>query len=470
MKSSNKSSERAYNIQNAPVLKTLINLSLPMTIAFLTYTLYQLVDMLYVARLGKEYIAAMTLTFIPNHFLYAVFIGPSIGVSSLTARYIGEKNYATAADTSNNSITIAFFLSVFFTILGLLYGKNILALLGGKGRVLSLAWDYFRIQIFFLSAVGIRIIYAGTLRGEGDTKTVMYSLGVSALINIVLDPLFIYGFWFIPRMEIIGASIATAISNLFSFVYIIFHVFKSKNIVKITLKKIHLNFKLILNIYKVGLPVMMQQLAMVLAISFISKLVASYGDYALASMGIGMRLFSLAEIPILGVSAGILTMVGQNYGAKKFDRVKKIIISGIFLNILIGTFIGIILMIFPGTIVSMFNNDENLVSFTKNFIYIMAPVFWGMAIGISVSHFFQGLGKAFTVLFLTALRVGLLSTPGAYILSAYLGLSGVWLGMASGTILTVFISLTLAVYYFKKKVFQESLRNETVLNSKTTGY
>ena len=464
-----KSSMRAYNIQNAPVLKTLINLSLPMTVAFLTNTLYQLVDMFYVAQLGKEYIAAMTLIFIPNHFLYAVFIGPSIGVSSLTARYIGEKNYGMAIDISNNSITIGIFLSAFFTASGLLFGKHLLALLGGKGDVLNLAWSYFRIQIIFLSAVGLRIIYAGALRGEGDTKTVMYNLGISALINVALDPIFIYGLWFVPPMGIVGASISTTIANMFSFIYILIHVFKSNNIIKITLKKIHLNLKLMINIYKIGFPVMVQQFAMVLSISFITSLVASFGNYALAGMGIGLRLMSVAQIPILGVCAGLLTMVGQNFGAKKFNRVKKTIIYGSLVNICIGCVVGGILIIFPKALVSFFNKDKALISAAKVFLYIQAPTLLFSAIGIAISHFFQGIGQASTALFLTTLRVGFLSTPGAYILSYYFNLSGVWYGMALGAVISVAISIILAIYYFKKKVYKETNSPNTCLCTETAG-
>ncbi len=448
----NKNEIRIKQILNGPIYKTLLKISLPLMTAFFANMMYQVVDMIFVAQLGKEYIAAMTLNLVPMHFAFAIFIGPSIGIASLIARNIGAENIGKANETAGHGITIWIFLTLFITFFALFWGKPLLRFLGGQGEALNLAWEYLKIQAIFVFFSSMRIIFAGVLRGEGDSAKVMHILLFSAVSNIILDPIFIFGFGPVPKMGIRGASIATVIANGLAALLVLITLKKNKNLVKIDFSKIYFKLKYFLEIYRVGFSVTLQHFSMVVAMGFITGLVSTYGDTAIAAFGIGARLEMFVIIPMLGMGAGLLTVSGQNYGAKNFSRVKKFTYACIKLNALTGFIIGLLLFIFAIPIVKLFNNSPDLIAKAKIFIRIYAVLYWIVGIGVSISHLFQGLGKGTISLILTVTRVGLIGVPLAYILSSCIGLTGIWYGLGASGIISALFGLGFLFYHFKYKI------------------
>lgn len=450
-----KSIQRQQLILNGSIWKTLMVLSAPLTFAFFLDALFQLVDLLYVSQLGSEHIAAMSLNMITGHFLYAMAIGPAIGLSSYVARKIGSNEISSATEAANNGITLALIISVLLTVTGLVFGKQILAILGGRGYVLELAWKYLFIRLVSTAFITMRIIVAGILRGEGDMKTAMYVLLVATVTNIILDPILIFGFWFIPPFGIQGAAMATAAADILGTVWLFNHLLQKKNIIKPDLKRIHLKLRVVFAIYRVGLPVALQNLAMVISFGFIARLVSSYSHYALAAAGIGTRLEMLAIVPIIAVSTSILTVVGQNYGAKNYHRVKLTAYAGSTINAFIGLIIGSSFFFFPEFFIRLFNGNDEILKVGVTFLKIFGFVYILSGVGISLAHVFHGLGKGFISLTLTLTRVGLVGVPSAYFLSGYWGLNGIWLGMASGSFFAVLLAFILTTYFFTKKINAE---------------
>ncbi len=446
--------KRVNHILSGPIVKTLIRVSLPLTTAFFANMLYQIVDLIFVARLGKEYIAAMTLNLVPMQFAFAVLIGPSVGLASLIARNIGAKNLHEAENAAGHGITIWIILTFSITFLGIFVGKDLLRFLGGTGKPLDLAWKYLKIQAIFVFFASMRIIFAGILRGEGDSKKVMHILVLSALSNIILDPIFIFGLGPIPKMGIEGASIATILANGIGAILVIFTLATKKNLVNINFKYFHIKGFYFLEIYRVGFSVMLQHLSMVVALGFITELVSKFGNTAIAAFGIGARIELFVIIPMLGLGAGLLTIAGQNYGAKNYTRVKKFTYACVIINALTGLVLGALLFIFAVPVVKLFNTDIILIQKGKVFIRILAAVYWVAGIGISISHLFQGLGKGMVSLLLTLTRVGLVGVPLAYVLSTYMGLPGVWIGLGASVVVSALMGAGFIIYQFKYKLNQ----------------
>lgn len=451
-----KNNLRIEKILSAPVLKTLLSLSAPLIIAFFLNSLFQLIDMLYVAKLGSRHIAAMSINIIPGYFMYAIFIGPSIGITSVISRYIGADKIKEAKNIADHGVSLCIIISIIITTLGIIFGRHILYLLGGTGKVLTLAWKYLRIRLISFFFMGFRLILTGVLRGEGNMKTSMNVLIAATITNIILDPILIFGFYFIPSFGIEGAAIATAIANFAGALWILAVFLKKNNIININFKYFKFKFIYYKEIYKIGLPVIVQHLTSIIAMSLISRLISGYGHYALASMGIGVRLEMLAIIPILAISSAMLTMVGQNYGAKNYKRVQKVFFSGILLNAAAALFLGSILFSAPSFFIKMFRNDPQLIKTAKLFLKILAGVLIFSGIGIAHSHFFQGIGKGIIALSLTFIRVGILTVPLSYMFSLNYGLKGIWYAIGLSVILTSLIAGVFSTYYFKVKILKKN--------------
>ncbi|MBW2981612.1 MATE family efflux transporter [Candidatus Woesearchaeota archaeon] len=433
----------ARDLINGNITKTILALSWPTMIAMLLQVGFNIVDTIFVGRLGPEAIAAVSIVFPVVFLMFALGGGLGIGTTSLIARYIGAERVAEADNAAEHSFIIAIVLSILFTISGLLFADKLFFLMGATPEVIGLASNYSRWIFGFSLFMFIGLAAISILRGLGDMKTPMIGMVIATVLNIILDPLLIFGIGPFPELGIDGAALATVISRFLAVIIMMGFIFSS--ITKVSIKPRHFKFRkfLIKEILRVGIPSSINQSMMSLAIMVITRIVAFFGPIAIAAYGIAFRVESLVILPILGIATAVITMVGQNVGAKRFSRAERSVWAAAKISAIFVLPIAVLLFIFPGPIYSIFSNDALLISYGIDLLRILSPIYIFAAVAINIASAFQGAGHATPALVMTALRLFIFSIPLALLFSFTLGfgLNGVWIGAALATFFSSIISM-----------------------------
>ncbi|WP_353892514.1 MATE family efflux transporter [Proteinivorax hydrogeniformans] len=427
--------------------KKLIKLSLPIMGGMFLQTIFNIVDTFFVSRLGSDAIAAVGMNMPLLFILMAAANAVAVGSSSYIARSLGAKDYSTAEKTASQAMTLAIIFGIITTVIGVVFARHILAMMGASGNLLSLATDYTRIifwgnLIFFLF-----LALDGVLRGEGDMKTSMMKQIVAVGFNIILDPILIFGFGPIPQMGVGGAALATVLSRFIGLLFLFRHFKSGKSTIKFNMTKLVWDWKIIKKIMQVGLPASASQAMMSLTLFVFNRLAAGFGDEAVSALSLGFRIDSLAILPGMAIGISTVTMVGQNFGAKKFDRVRKSYWTAQIMAVTFMTSVGIIIFSFPGFFISIFTEEKDVVKYTTSYLRILPLFYPFLASGFISAHSFQGLGKATPALVIGLIRVAFVGIPLSYLLTSQtdLGPSGIWLSLG----LSDFVFFAVGMLWFK---------------------
>ncbi|MBI2135860.1 MATE family efflux transporter [Candidatus Woesearchaeota archaeon] len=435
-------------ILNANIPKTILKLAWPNMLGFLMQVSYNIADTIFVGRLGAEAIAAVSLAFPIDFFMYALGGGLVSGTTSLISRYIGAKEYKNADNAAEHSFLIALVLSLFFTVIGLLFMKPLFIFLGATSSILPMSIEYSR--WIFLGSASIFFFLAASaiIRSEGDMRTSMKFMGISVVLNLILDPLFIFGISIfgisiIPPMGVAGAAIATVIARVVGCVLVLNHLLKDRSMIKLRLKDFRYKYLFIKNIFAVGIPSSLSQLVMSVGVLLLTKLTANFGETAIAAYGIGFKLDTVAFLPTLGIGIAILTMVGQNTGAKNFVRAKKISWTGCLIAGFFMLTISLIFLSAPEFFISIFNNDPILIRYGVSYLKYIAPTYIFLGFIMILAFTFQGFGRGVPGVVIAIFRLGIIAVPLAYLLALNFGfgLTGVWIAIAVSNVLTALFSV-----------------------------
>ena len=430
-------------LTEGPILKSIILLAIPIVIANLLQSMYQIIDTFWVGRLGKEAVAAVSLSF-PIIMLIITFSG-GIGLAGavLVAQYKGSGNSKMVNHVVGQTFFIVFLSSLFFSIIGYLLSPFIIQLLGAEADVIPSANSYLKISFIGLIFIFGYMVYQSLARGVGDVKTPMYIVLLTVALNAVLDPLFIFGYGIIPAMGVSGAAVATVLTQGIA-LFIGLGVFFSGKF-DIHLKKSDLkpDYNFMKKIVRLGLPSSIEQSSRAVGFIVMTIIVASFGTVTLASYGIGMRIISLIIMPALSLSIVNSTLVGQNFGARKIDRAKSIIkISGIFGFVLLSL-LGVLFFIFATPIVKLFiPNDLEVIKMGSLFIRVIAFSFGFIGIQMTLSGSFRGAGDT-KITMIIAMSVMVVQLSFAIILSKFtsLGTTGLWISMPISNVFGAIISV-----------------------------
>lgn len=426
-----------YDLTEGSILKTILKTSLPMIFAMILQTGFNIVDTIYVGRISAEAIAAVSMGFPLMFLMFAVANSVGTGGTSFVARLVGAKNIKKAGYVVEHALLLGAVISIFFTICGIFTIKPIFSLMGA-GELLPLVSDYmFWIYLgsFFMLLSGIML---GLIRGEGDAKNPVIIMVIATIANIILDPIFI--FWL--DMGVKGAAIATIISNIIAFILALRYLLFDKASMKIELKKFSYDHSIVKEILRVGVVSSLSQVSMAIGLFLLTKLAASFGPLAIASFGIGFRIDSIVILPALGVMLSLMMMVGQNVGAKKFDRAEKLGFGAMILVTCFSLPMGILMYLFARPIVLIFTNNPTVIEYTVQMLKILAFTYVFAGISISVQGVFLGAGKPIPAFIMSMFRVLVIAVPLAYMFSAWHGIIGMWYGVAIATICSGIISFT----------------------------
>lgn len=426
-----------YDLTTGSIYRSIWVLALPMMIGNFLHTAFNVVDMIFIGKLGPEAIAAVSLCGMILMLIITLLVGIGIGTTAIVARHIGAKDYAKANEVALQSILLGTLVTLSITVAGYFLSETLLKLFGAEASVVQLGTVYLRIT--FLGSITMFILFGGAaiLRGAGDAHTPMFILIFSTLINIVADPLLIFGIGPFPRLEIAGAAIASVIARGVGMFITLFILIKGYSLIQITFKDLKLKFDVMWRIIRLAVPGSIQMGIRSVSGLILMRIVAFYGTYALAALGIGLRINMIVMMPGFGLGAAVATLVGQNLGAKQPQRAEKSawISLGIYEVIMICT--GSIFYLFAPKIISVFNTNPNVLYQGASFLHIVTLSYVFLAMAIVLHQALNGAGDTLSPMVITGIAVLGLRIPLAIVLPRLFDLStsGIWLAVALSTAL-----------------------------------
>ena len=429
--------------------KSLWTLAIPIIAGMGIQTLYSIVDMIFIGRISGSAIAAVAFNFPIFFFVMGISFGLGSGVTASIARFIGSDDKVNADNAAEHAILIAIVISALLTSLGLLYGKQILLKIGCTPEVLPEAWEYLKVSCYGISFGVFSGFFRSILAGEGDMKFPMILAGFGTILNIILDPIFIFTLGF----GVAGAAWATTISQMIVFVIFIFMLFvKEHAYVKFQLRDFSLSKYILIDIIKVGLPASLSMIVMAVGQLIFNRMLATFSTDAVAAYQVGGRIDMVVFLPIFGIASALTTMVGMYFGANEIDKIRYITKYGISRAFIITSIGSILLYIFAPVIISGFTDEIVIKNIAVDYLRVISLLFPFISIGLTIGRILQGLGLGMPSLIITTIRVIGVAGPLEYYYIYILGkpVEWMWYAMFISGIIATMISIIWLKLAFRK--------------------
>jgi putative MATE family efflux protein len=410
-------------------------LALPVMLGMSVQTIYMLADMYFVGQVSPQALAALAFN-MPLVFLgIGIIFGLGSGVTSVIARHIGARDKRLSDSSAEHAVALGLVLSLAFTGIGHLWGQTLLAALGVPENLMALAWGYFRILASGYIFLVMSVFFRSILSGEGDMKTPVMIQGAGTLLNIILDPLFI----FTLDMGVEGAALATVLSQglaACAFVYFLF--FKQHAYVTFDMKDFRFDLSILGDIFRVGAPASFSFIVMALGGAVFNRLLVVYSEDAVAGFQVGGRIDHIFMLPVIGLSAGLVTLVGMFYGAQRRDLVSDVIGYAMTRSVSIAIVFGGMFYALAPTFMGIFTDSEAIAQTGVSYLRVGVFAYPFIAIVMLTGRALQGMGQGTPVLVLSLLRVVLISGPLAYVFVFWLDkpIEWVWIAILIGMVVT----------------------------------
>ncbi len=453
--------ENSSTITSKPIIQLLKKIAIPASTGSIFQTLFNIIDTFFAGKISSDALAALAKSFPLYFIIISAGIGIVAGCNSLISNSLGQRNRFAALIYSHHTFIYSILLSIIITTLGVLFSYDLLKLMGSSSESIILAKKYTDIifygTVFFLILTSLNAI----LYSQGDTKTYRNVLIVGLFANILLNPIFIFGFLFIPAFGIAGLAISTILIQFFACVYLYYKV--NQTILKINFKTesflIRKNF--FLNIFNQCMPITFALFLVALGSYLILSFISVFGDEAVAGYGAAVRFEHIFTLPVIGLNTAVITIAGQNFGARRYDRVRETYKKATFIGFLIMCLSGVVIFLLSEFIISLFTNDLEVIKFGSNYLRIAAfigpiyPVFF-------ISHaLFTSLKKTHYIFYSNLFRMVILpfiiiwiilNVYEGYFQDIFYGL--LFMNWLFGAVV-LFISRALMIKTFKeqKKVF-----------------
>lgn len=429
-----------------PIGKLLLSMSAPMVASMLFQALYNVVDSIFVARLNQDALNAVSLAFPIQMLLMAFAIGTGVGMNTLISKSLGEKNFERANKTANVGVFLYICLAFIFCIIGNLFATKYYSIQTNNNQIIAYGSSYIKICIGFAFGLCAQVCGERLLQSTGRTDLAMIPQLTGAIFNMLMDPILIFGLFGMPRMEVAGAAAATVMGQCLAAIIAFILQFKKNTEIKLQVKEFKLDPLITKLIYKIGLPsIVMQSIGSVMNFS-INSILIGFTEAATAVFGAYYKIQSFIFLPIFGMNNAVVPIISYNYGANKYDRVKKVIKLAIIIAIsimLIGT---ILFETIPDLLLKVFTPSEEMLKVGKNAfraIGIHFPLAGFCIISISAC---QALGKPMYSLITSVCRQLVVLLPTTYLLSLTGNLDLVWFAFPIAEI----VSFVLCVVFISK--------------------
>ncbi|KXG74300.1 MATE family efflux transporter [Thermotalea metallivorans] len=434
------------NMTEGSIRSHLIKFSIPIFIGNLLQAAYNVVDSIWIGQfLGAEALAAVTVSFPILFVLISLIIGLTMGATILISQYFGAEEYESLKKTIQTTLAFVGICGIAVSIVGILFSESILKFINTPENIIPMAVDYlivFSAGLLFM--FGYNALGA-ILRGLGDSKTPLLFLIYATVLNVILDPLFIFGIGPFPKMGVSGAALATTIAQGISFVLGIRHLDKMDHIFKFRFTEIKIDYDILKKSIKIGLPTGIQQTVVSLAAVAITSIVNIFGPITVAAFGAAMRFDNFAFMPAMAIGIGVSTLAGQNIGAGREDRVKETAKWGCILSSAVTVLITMIVLVSPEILMRLFTRDGEVIRIGAEYLRIVSWGYVPIALMFALNGILRGAGDTLASMLITICTLWIIRIPLAKLLSGTsLGARGIWFAMLASLCMNALISY---VYY-----------------------
>lgn len=412
--------------------KAIFLLSVPMILEMVMESLFAVVDVFWVSKVSVDAVATVGLTESVMMIVYSIAIGLSMAATAVVARRIGEKDPKRAADAAFQSIMIAVFFSLIISVIGIVYAEDILRLMGGSEELISNGYGYTKIMMGGNLCIMLLFLINAVFRGSGDASMAMRSLWIANGLNIVLDPLFIFGLGPIPGFGVEGAAIATTIGRSIGVFYQLFGLLNGSRIIKLTVENIKFRMETIKRIVSISMGGMGQFLIESASWLFLVRIISEFGSAALAGYTIAFRIIVFTILPSWGMANAAATLVGQNLGAAKPDRAEKSVWTTAHLNTAFLFLVSVVFFWLAPEFVGLFSEETEVQGYGALALRVICVGYITFAYGMVISQGFNGAGDTRTPTIMNVVFFWLIQIPLAYSLALKLdyGFMGAMISVA----------------------------------------
>ena len=444
--------------------RLIFTMSGPAIISMLINALYNIVDSIFVGRYSTDAFTAVSLVFPMQQLVIAFAVGTAVGVNSLIARRLGARMQEEAEDAARHGILLAAISGLVFLLIGLFFSRPFLSGFTANPTVLEQAVDYSRIAVGASFFVMISIMCEKVQQATGNMVIPMIQGVVGTIINIILDPIMIFGLCGCPELGVRGAALATIIGQIGGMLVGIYEVFFRQKAIDCNMKKLRFNPSTILEIYRVGLPGIIMQSVVSVMTSGLNMILITYSEIAVSVLGLYFKLQTFVFMPVFGLNQGALPVMGYNYGAgdrKRLMDAYRVTVAAAFTIMTVGF---ILFQTMPEVMVRLFNDDPALLASGVPALRTISLSFFGAAFGIINGTLFQAIGRGLASMIVSICRQLGIILPAAWLLGRLFGLNAIWFAFPIAEIGAVIISF--AMFY---RIYQDELKDLRPRHAETEG-
>lgn len=435
----------------APVARLILSMSLPAMFSMLVQSLYNIVDSIFVAKIGESALAAVSLAFPIQTLMIAVAVGTGVGINSLISRRLGEGDRKAADRAASHGIILGAISWAVFALLGVFFSRPFFQMFSTNGAVIRAGADYLSIVTILSLGIFVEISVEKTLQATGNMIYPMIFQLIGAVINLILDPILIFGLLGFPAMGVAGAALATVLGQIISMIYSLYIVFRKDHEVTIRLKGFRFHARTVKDIYTVGAPsILMQSIGSVLNIG-LNAILAGFSEAAVSVLGVYYKLQSFVFMPVFGLNQGVMPIMGYNYGARNRKRVLDALKWGCIIAVCIMAVGCVLFMGFPQLLLGMFNPTAEMLEIGIPALRTISLCFLPAALGILASTLFQAIGMGSRSLIISILRQVVIILPAAYLFSK-ISLASVWHAFPLAEVVSLLVSILFVWQVYRLKL------------------
>lgn len=435
-----------------PVPRLLLTMSLPMIVSMLVQALYNVVDSVFVSQINENALTAVSLAFPVQNLIIAVATGTGVGVNALLSRSLGEKNYRQADKAANNSIILALLSYLIFALIGIFGSRVFFASQTADPQIREYGYQYMSIICIFSFGTFMQINMERLLQSTGRTFYTMITQGTGAIINIIFDPIMIFGLFGFPKMGVAGAAAATVFGQIVAMILAVYFNFKKNTELHLAVKDMRLHGPTVKSIYIVGIPsILMMSIGSVMTYGM-NKILLMFSSTAAAVFGVYFKLQSFFFMPVFGLNNGMVPIIAFNYGAKSRKRILHTIRLSC-MTACVMMLCGILAFnLIPDVLLGFFNASDELLSIGRKALSTISISYIFAGFCIIFSSVFQALGNGVYSLTVSVFRQLLVLLPSAWLLATSFGLDAVWWAFPIAEIASIITSVLLFWRIYTKKL------------------
>ncbi len=437
-------------MKTKPVLPLILSMSMPMVISMLVNSLYNIVDSFFVARISENAMTSLSLVFPVQNFIHSIAVGFGVGINATISYFLGAQKREQADNAASTGMIFSILHGILLMFICNLIMPSFLGMFTSDKEVIELGLKYSRIVFSFSIVNCVSLTFEKVFQAVGKMTFTMISLMSGCIVNIILDPVLIFGLGPAKGLGINGAAIATVIGQLTTFLIYVFIYLRKDAGIKFKLRNISFDISIIKKVYAVGIPATLNMALPSVLTSALNAILSTFSGMYVVILGIYYKLQTFLYLPANGLIQGMRPIIGYNYGAGEKTRVKQIYHTTLALNSIIMIFGTIICLIIPGQLMGLFSTSPKTIHAGETALRIIGLGFIISTISVTASGALEGLGMGLKSLIISLLRYVIIIIPSAFILSRFAGVYGVWNSFWIAEVITASFSYIMVRRMFKR--------------------